>query len=88
MTDKQRQSYKDNGYYENSCYEIAKRVSNELYNRGVRSRSIIKDVALVTMRKYCASQGWNANVTSYHIKQYGMKSLAYWFTRYASTLTE
>jgi hypothetical protein len=88
MTDGQRQSYKDKGYYENGCYEIAKSVFNRLYNRGIRGRSTIEHVALVTMQKYCASQGWNETVTNYHIQQYGMKSLAYWFTRYANTLNE
>jgi hypothetical protein len=88
MTDEQRQGYKDKGYYENGCYEIAKVVFNRLYDRGIRSRSIIEHVALETMMDYCESQGWNANVTSYHIKNYGLKSLMYWITRHENTLIE
>jgi hypothetical protein len=86
MTKEQRQSYKANGYYENGCYEIAKVVFNQLYKSGERSRSEIEELAILDMMNYCASQGWNDKVTSYHIKQYGLKSLDYWFARYRDKL--
>jgi hypothetical protein len=86
MTREQKQEYKDNGYYYNGCYEIAREVFNRLYKKGERSGKVIKEVALEAMRNYCESQGWNASVTSYNIKHYGLKSLMYWFEKYERTL--
>jgi hypothetical protein len=86
MTKEQRQSYKANGYYENGCYEIAKVVFHQLYNGGERSRNTIEQSAVLDMLDYCRSQRWNSLVTNYHIQQYGLKSLNYWFTRYRDKL--
>jgi hypothetical protein len=86
MTKEQRQDYKTNGYYDNGCYNIARAVFLRLYKKGERSGKIIKEAVLQEMRDYCASQGFNSAVTSYHIQRYGIKSLMYWFTKYASTL--
>jgi hypothetical protein len=78
----------DNFYYENGCYDIAQEVFRKMYDRGIRTRRTIERYALVEMWKYCASQGWNAIVTSYQICCYGLLSLEYWFTRYENTLID
>jgi hypothetical protein len=86
MTKEQKQDYKTNGYYDNACYNIAKAVFLELYKKGDRSGKVIKEAAVREMRDYCKSQHWSVAVTSYHIQRYGLKSLMYWFTKYASTV--
>jgi hypothetical protein len=86
MTKEQRQGYKTNGYYDNGCYNIARDVFTRLYRKGERNGKVIKEAVLLEMTNYCKAQGWNLAVSSYHIQRYGMKSLMYWFTRYAGTL--
>jgi hypothetical protein len=88
MIKEQKQEYKENGYYTNGCYEIAKETFNQLYKRGERSRAVIQEAALEEMRVYCTSKGWSASTAAYNIKRYGMKSLMYWFKRYHGTLKD
>jgi hypothetical protein len=86
MTKEQKQSYKENGYYNNGCYEIARTVFNLLYKKGERSRKVISEAALKEMQDYCLFQGWDAGTATYNVYNYGLKSLNYWLYKYASKL--
>jgi hypothetical protein len=79
-------NFKGNNYYYNGYYEAARKVFNQLYESGERSRAVIKEAALKEMRNYGECKGWSACVITYNIKYYGLKSLMYWFEKYDNKL--
>jgi hypothetical protein len=82
MTKEQIKQCEDNTI----CRLLSGCTFNQLYASGERSRKVIKSLVVLEVANYCRSQGWDSLVANYHIKQYGMKTLNYWFTRYKDTL--
>jgi hypothetical protein len=83
----QRIEYQTNGYYTNACYEIAKRVFIMMYDKQhIRNKHDIETEALKQMYDYCKSRNMTNDDMNYHVNNYGMKSLNYWFDKYNDTL--
>jgi hypothetical protein len=87
MSLQQRNEYQVNGYYTNTCYEIAKQVFLTMYNKeDIRNKHDIEIEAIRQMFDYCKSMNMDNKQMNYHVNNYGMKSLYYWFNKYKDTL--